>query len=48
MDETHSRVRIEAKQQELRTLSDAGREARATVVIDQQSVGRLSRMDAME
>ena len=47
MDESHSRARIEAEQKELRTLSDAGREARAPVVIDLQSVGRLSRMDAM-
>ena len=48
MDKTHFRVRIEAEQQELRMLSDTGRESRAPVVLDQQSVGRLSRMDAMQ
>ena len=48
MDETYFRARIEAEQQELRTLSDAGRESRAPVVLDQNSVGRLSRMDAMQ
>jgi DnaK suppressor protein len=48
MDKTHFRARIEAEQQELRMLSDAGRESRAPVVLDQQSVGRLSRMDAMQ
>ena len=48
MDKTHFRARIEAEQQELRMLSEAGRESRAPVVLDQQSVGRLSRMDAMQ
>ena len=48
MDKTHFRVRIEAEQKELRMLSDVGRESRAPVVLDQQSVGRLSRMDAMQ
>lgn len=48
MDKAHFRVRIEAEQQELRMLSDAGRDSRAPVVLDQQSVGRLSRMDAMQ
>ena len=47
MDETYFRARIVADQQELRTLSDAGRESRAPVVLDQNSVGRLSHMDAM-
>ena len=48
MDETHFRARIEAEQQELRMLSDTGRESRAPVELDQQSVGRLSRMDAIQ
>ena len=48
MDKTHFRARIEAEQQELRMLSDAGRESRAPVMLDQQSVSRLSRMDAMQ
>ena len=48
MDKTHFCARLEAEQQELRMLSEAGRESRAPVVLDQQSVGCLSRMDAMQ
>lgn len=48
MDAAYFRARIEGEQQELRMLSDAGREARAPVELDQQSVGRLSRMDAIQ
>ena len=33
---------------ELRALSDGSRDSRAPVELDQQSVGRLSRMDAMQ
>ena len=33
---------------ELRALSDGSRGSRAPVELDQQSVGRLSRMDAMQ
>ena len=33
---------------ELRILSDGSKEGRAPVELDQQSVGRLSRMDAMQ
>ena len=48
MDAAYIRARIEGEQQELQMLSDAGREARAPVELDQQSVGRLSRMDAIQ
>ena len=48
MDAAYFRARIEGEQQELQMLSDAGREARAPVELDQQSVGRLSRMDAIQ
>lgn len=34
--------------QELEELSEISEEARATVTLDQQSVGRLSRMDALQ
>ena len=34
--------------EELRALSDGSRGSRAPVELDQQSVGRLSRMDAMQ
>ena len=42
------RPRIEAEIAELRALSDNSRQSRAPVTLDQQSVGRLSRMDAMQ
>ena len=43
-----ARRRIEERLAELRRLSEAGRAARQTVTLDQTSVGRLSRMDAMQ
>lgn len=39
---------LEAEQAELAGLSAAGAEERRPVELDQQSVGRLSRMDAMQ
>lgn len=42
------RSRIEREIAELRALSDGSRDGRAPVELDQQSVGRLSRMDAMQ
>lgn len=42
------RVRLLARRTELETLSAAAADARAPVALDQQSVGRLSRMDAMQ
>ena len=40
--------RLEAKRAELENLSEISKEARDTVELDQQAVGRLSRMDAMQ
>ena len=40
--------RLEDRRRELENLSDISRESRSTVELDQQSVGRLSRMDAMQ
>ena len=42
------RKKIREEMEELRALSDGSREGRAPVELDQQSVGRLSRMDAMQ
>lgn len=39
---------LKGKRIELTRLSDMSKEARSTVTLDQQSVGRLSRMDAMQ
>jgi len=38
----------QARKEELQSLSDISLAARDTVTLDQQSVGRLSRMDAMQ
>ena len=40
--------RLEARQSELEEMSKLSSDARRTVELDQQSVGRLSRMDAMQ
>lgn len=46
---THHFTRlIQARLQELQAQSAAGQAARAVVELDQQSVGRLSRMDALQ
>ena len=42
------RSKLEAEIAELRALRDSSRELRAPVTLDQQSVGRLSRVDAMQ
>ena len=42
------RSKLKAEIAELRALSDDTRQSRAPVTLDQQSVGRLSRMDAMQ
>ncbi len=39
---------LEARRSELEQLSDISKGARDTVELDQQAVGRLSRMDAMQ
>lgn len=43
-----AKTRLKAKRAELVELSRISSEARNTVELDQQSVGRLSRMDAMQ
>ena len=48
MDYARCRTHILQEIDELRALSDGSREGRAPVELDQQSVGRLSRMDAMQ
>ncbi|WP_320141951.1 TraR/DksA C4-type zinc finger protein [uncultured Cohaesibacter sp.] len=39
---------LEGKRIEIAALSDLSKEARSVVTLDQQSVGRLSRMDALQ
>ena len=39
---------IRAEMTQLKVLSETAKESRAPVTYDQQSVGRLSRMDAMQ
>ncbi|WP_346915249.1 TraR/DksA C4-type zinc finger protein [uncultured Roseibium sp.] len=46
--EKAARKRLLAMKQELEALSEMSEGARATVELDQQSVGRLSRMDALQ
>ena len=48
MNAARFRKRIETELAELLAGSDATAEERAPVALDQQSVGRLSRMDAMQ
>ena len=48
MDGTFFQHMIDSEITELRTLSSNSRESRAPVKLEQQSVGRLSRMDAMQ
>lgn len=43
-----ARERLAEKKRELEAMSEMSEEARAPVTLDQQSVGRLSRMDAMQ
>ncbi len=46
--EETARNRLLAMKRELEALSEMSEGARATVELDQQSVGRLSRMDALQ
>lgn len=48
LDEDLVRERLRAMKAELEAYSDISEEARAPVTLDQQSVGRLSRMDALQ
>ena len=47
-DREHLRQSLEAERDELMALSQATRDDRMPVELDQQSVGRLSRMDAIQ
>lgn len=46
--QAHFRALLEARREELRALSAAAADARRPVTLDQQSVGRLSRQDALQ
>lgn len=48
IDLDKARQRLDAKRSELEALSAISKDARDTVELDQQAVGRLSRMDAMQ
>ena len=48
MDLDHAREILLAARAELEDLREQSAESRRTVTLDQQSVGRLSRMDAMQ
>lgn len=48
IDIDKAKQRLKSKREELLELSNISSEARNTVELDQQSVGRLSRMDAMQ
>ncbi len=48
VDLKKAQQRLTDKKQELEDLSDLSAQARDPVSLDQQSVGRLSRMDAMQ
>lgn len=48
IDDAKARKRLLGLKEELETLSRISEDARATVELDQQSVGRLSRMDALQ
>lgn len=48
IDAESFRQRLDEEADELRAQGDASREDRAPVTLDQQSVGRLSRMDALQ
>lgn len=47
-DPDHVRATLEARRAELRAVTESSAESRRPVTLDQQSVGRLSRMDAMQ
>jgi DnaK suppressor protein len=48
IDHKNATQRLESRKRELEDLSDLSQDGRSTVELDQQSVGRLSRMDAMQ
>lgn len=48
MSDQEIRARLTALKDDVSAMSEMSEAARATVALDQQSVGRLSRMDAMQ
>ena len=48
IDLAKARERLDRTRAELEALSEGASESRATVMLDQQAVGRLSRMDAIQ
>jgi DnaK suppressor protein len=48
MNEEEARKALLALRSDLVAISEMAEEARATVMLDQQAVGRLSRMDALQ
>ena len=48
IDTSHFATVIRAEMGQLKVLSETAKESRAPVGLDQQSVGRLSRMDAIQ
>ncbi len=48
MDDDAIRAALQARRAELEELRETSAESRQVVTLDQQSVGRLSRMDAMQ
>ena len=48
MDAKQARKKLLEEQESLATLRQQSEEARAPVMLDQQAVGRLSRMDALQ
>ena len=48
IDEDAVRSKLTALKDELEAYSEISEDARAPVTLDQQSVGRLSRMDALQ
>jgi DnaK suppressor protein len=48
MDIERFRTMLEARAEELRTLEQMSADSRSVVELDQQSIGRLSRMDAIQ
>ena len=47
-DLDHRATMIRSEMDQLKNLSETAKDSRAPVALDQQSVGRLSRMDAMQ
>ncbi|MEL7487695.1 MAG: TraR/DksA C4-type zinc finger protein [Pseudomonadota bacterium] len=48
LDRDRFRALLQRRRQELKALSETSAEARKAVALDQQSVGRLSRQDALQ